>query len=317
MTSRRRRHRDRPQPPAHSGGPGSSPKADFQPPAKPRASSPAVLMLVAAHTDPTIAAARTTPASATRATRSSRFAPIRAGWPRPTAFVAFAIAPFPARGGIVTSPKQPPSGNRRLGRSDRQLQRLLAPQCSHADPRLRVGESRLGRSRRRRGSSQSQAVATSWPAAPLPRLAEQAPAPIVGALSQLVPSSSDGGIGAGGSSANASDSAGALASRRGSGHQQAHRRLPQSRQSRADVAPSLRKDRRPPSTRLGRPSRDARSSRKASALAQPWAASDACRLRVDPTAARREDCLRRALRASRRPIEADRLSAFTRRFPAA
>jgi len=24
-------------------------------------------------------------------------------------------------------------------------------------------------------------------------------------------------------------------------------------------------------------------------LAQPWAASDACRLRVDPTAARRED----------------------------
>src|SRR3954467_13330420 len=36
-----------------------------------------------------------------------------------------------------------------------------------------------------------------------------------------------------------------------------------------------------PSRRLGRPSRDARSSRKASALAQPWAASDclsvACR----------------------------------------
>src|SRR5215211_4764950 len=44
-----------------------------------------------------------------------------------------------------------------------------------------------------------------------------------------------------------------------------------------------------PSRRLGGPSRDARSSRKASALAQPWAASDACRLRVDPTAARRED----------------------------
>lgn len=44
-----------------------------------------------------------------------------------------------------------------------------------------------------------------------------------------------------------------------------------------------------PSRRLGRPSRDARSSRKASALAQPWAASDACRLRVDPAAARRED----------------------------
>jgi hypothetical protein len=44
-----------------------------------------------------------------------------------------------------------------------------------------------------------------------------------------------------------------------------------------------------PSRRLGRPSRNARSSRKASALAQPWAASDACRLRVDPTAARRED----------------------------
>ena len=37
-----------------------------------------------------------------------------------------------------------------------------------------------------------------------------------------------------------------------------------------------------PSRRLGRPSRDVRSSRKASALAQPWAASDACRVRVDP-----------------------------------
>ena len=44
-----------------------------------------------------------------------------------------------------------------------------------------------------------------------------------------------------------------------------------------------------PSRRVGQPSRDARSSRKASALAQPWAASDACRLRVDPTASRRED----------------------------
>ena len=38
---------------------------------------------------------------------------------------------------------------------------------------------------------------------------------------------------AGGSSANASDSAGALAGRRGSGRQQAHRRLPQPRQRRA------------------------------------------------------------------------------------
>jgi hypothetical protein len=49
----------------------------------------------------------------------------------------------------------------------------------------------------------------------------------VAVVANLVPSSSDAGVGAGGCSANASDSAGALASRRGSGRQQAHRRLPQ------------------------------------------------------------------------------------------
>lgn len=63
-----------------------------------------------------------------------------------TARQAKAVIGSPASLATPWSPKQPPSGNRRLGRSDRQLQGLLAPQCSHADPRPRVGESRLQQS---------------------------------------------------------------------------------------------------------------------------------------------------------------------------
>ena len=72
---------------------------------------------------------------------------------------ATAVVGSPAWLATLWSPMQPPSGNRRLGRSDRQLQRLLAPQCSHAHPRLRVGESRLHRSRRPRACFARRPVA--------------------------------------------------------------------------------------------------------------------------------------------------------------
>jgi hypothetical protein len=109
-----------------------------------------------------------------------------------------------------------PTPGRGTARATRRRTARLAPR---RDPRAREPWAGLGAMRARMPATGWLTASYATPIRVRRRRSASGP------LLHVVQTSSDGGIGAGGCSANASDSAGAPASRRGSGRLQAHRGL--------------------------------------------------------------------------------------------